>query len=165
MKKLFLLLVLSFLIFSSCTNEKPQRLSLNDNGYYFTVNIDGVPHSFNDKMSIKSTVSVSNILNGYNKNDKSRITLGLNLKNNETGTFNLENDITLAYRDKIDFKGKTISYIWHAKKKVLTSSAIITISKNTTTYLEGTFSFTGVGSTKIDTSIKKFTQGKFKIKK
>ena len=164
MKTTLLLIIACLFVFYSC-NNKSEKPNLNKDGYYLIVKINGVKHTFNNKMDLKSTTELSNIINGYNKKEKTRITLGLNLNNNETGTFNLNDKITLVYHDKITFKGKSIYYIWHAKKSVLGSSGTITITENTDTYLEGTFSFKGVGSTKMDASIKNFTEGKFKIKK
>ncbi len=162
--KTLLLIASCLLVFGSC-NTKSEKLNLNEDSYYLTVKINGIKHTFNDKIDLKSTTSLSNIINGYNKEEKTRITLGLNLNNKKTGTFNIEDNITLVYHSKITFKGKPIHYIWHAKKSVLGSLGTITITKNTDAYLEGTFSFKGIGSTKIDSSVKIFTEGKFKIKK
>jgi len=71
----------------------------------------------------------------------------------------------MIYHSHTTFLGKQVSYIWHAKKSVNGSSGTITVTKNNDTYFEGTFSFIGVGSSKIDTSVKNFTEGKFKVLK
>lgn len=158
MKKLITIVVLATLIIG-CNDSK--------NGTFLTVKIDGVNHSFNDKVSLKSTAEFSHIINGYNSEDKSRITLGLNIKNKSTGTFKLSDhsDMVLVYHSHLIYMGKRMYYIWHAKDDTKGSTGTITITKNNDTYIEGTFTFKGVGSTKIDTSVKKFTEGKFRILK
>ncbi len=114
---------------------------------------------------MNSTPELSHIINGKNKESKTRITLGLNLDNNTIGTFELSDNMVLVYHSHITFKEKRMYYIWHAKESVIGSSGTIIIIKNNATYIEGTFLFKGVGNTKIDTSVKKITEGKFRVLK
>ena len=91
--------------------------------------------------------------------------LGLNLDDKETGTFELENNMVLVYHADIIFHEQQMYYNWSAKENLPGSSGKITITKNTDTYLEGTFQFEGVGATEVDRSIKKVTEGKFRVLK
>lgn len=58
-----------------------------------------------------------------------------------------------------------MSYIWHAKKSVASAKGTIIITTNTATYIEGEFSFDGVRAIKIAISMKKFTNGSFRVMK
>jgi len=143
-----------------CNKDKTQKSKP-----FLTAKIDGVNYSFNDKVDLNGTKEISHIINGFNEELKTRIMLGLNLENQKTGTFELKHNTVLVYHSHNIFKGKRIRYIWHAKESVIGSSGTITIIKNTDAYIEGTFSFNGVGAVKVDTSIKKITEGKFKVLK
>ena len=132
---------------------------------FLTAKIDGVNYSFNDRVDLNSTAELSHIINGFNKELKTRITLGLNLENKATGTFELGNNMVLVYHSHTIFKENRIYYLWHAKESVKESTGTITITKHSDTYIEGTFLFNGVGSSKIDTSVKKITEGKFRVLK
>jgi len=137
----------------------------NSDKEYVTATIDNVDYLFNDKVELSATSEYSHVINGRNKALGARITLGLNLDENETGAFELDNNIVLVYHANIMLYNKKLYHNWNAKKSFPGSSGKITITKNTATYLEGVFLFEGVGATKIDRSIKKVTKGKFRILK
>lgn len=83
-----LFLVGSLLFFISCNDNKTKSSNSNSDDSYLTVKIDGVTTLFNDKVSVGRSPELSHVVNGY-ASDKTRITLGLNLANKETGTFDL----------------------------------------------------------------------------
>ena len=159
MKKLITITLL-LLVVIAC-----KKVNESTNNEFLTANIDGVNYSFSDKVNVNSTSELTHIINGYNKKLKTRITLGLNLDKQETGTFELNGNMVLVYHSHIIFKEKRINYLWHAKTSIIGSSATITITKNSDTYIEGTFLFKGVGATKVDTSVKNVTEGKFRVLK
>ena len=64
--------------------------------------------------------------------------------------------MVLVYHWRNVIKGKELYYNWRAKESAVGSSGTITITKNSDTYIEGTFSFNGVGATKV-------TEGKFRV--
>lgn len=155
MKKLLVIIFLAIITIGCNESEKT--------GAFLTAKIDGVAYTFNDKVNLNTTAELSHIVNGYNKELQTRITLGLNLKNQKTGTFELKENMVFVYHSSLIYKGKKTYYTWHAKKSVLGSTGTITITKNNETYMEGTFLFKGVGSTKVDKSVKNITEGKFKV--
>jgi len=170
MKNRIAILILLFVTISCADHKKftlrdDNKIDQTQNDSFLTANIDGADYSFSDKVNLNSTAALSHIINGYNKELKTRITLGLNLDNQGTGTFELGNNIVLVYHASTIFHEKEIYYIWHAKESVIGSSGTITITKNNDTYIEGTFLFKGVGSTKVDTSVKTVTEGKFRVLK
>ena len=164
MKKRIIVILLAIVIVG-CNNNKKKGILQPTNKVFLTAKIDGVMYSFNDKVSLNKTSEFSQIINGYNSKDKTRITLGFNLENQFTKSFELSNNIILVYHGQIDFKGKKVYHIWQAKKSEMGSSGKITITKNSDTYLEGTFSFKGVGNSKLHTSVKNITEGKFRVLK
>ena len=166
MKKI-ITIVLLLLAVVACKKENNNRVNESTNKTFLTVKIDGVNHSFSDKVKLGRTSELSHIINAYNSEDKTRITLGLNIKNNTTGTFKLSDhsDMVLVYHSHLIYMEKRMRYLWHAKDDTKGSTGTITITKNNDTYIEGTFTFKGVGATKIDTSVKSFTEGKFRILK
>lgn len=107
--------------------EENSKANLNEltNGAFLTANIDGVDYSFSNQVNVNSTSEFSHIINGYNKELKTRITLGVNLDKQTTGTFDLSNNIILVYHTKIMLHEKKTYYNWSAKKSVLGSSGKI----------------------------------------
>lgn len=160
-----LFLVGSLLFFISCKDDKSVSSNSITKDSFLIVTIDGATTSFNEKVSVNSSPELSHVVNGYNTADKTRITLGLNLDTEETGTFDLQNDIVLVYHSHINYMEKRIKYLWHAKKAVTGATGTITITKNTAAFIEGEFSFVGIGGTKIDRSVQKFTNGSFRVRK
>ncbi len=122
---------------------------------YFKVKIDGVEHPFKNSVFVnKSSLNIGLIT--ITPSDDSGKTISIVLapenKNVEvTGTFTKE--FTAGFL--ID----GVSGVWDADLKDRT----ITILTNNSEYIEGTFSFTGHNA--VDNSIKKFTEGNFKIRK
>lgn len=162
-------IIMLLLLVIAC-KEKSKNISINKvnditNNEFLTATIDGVVYSFSDKVKLNSTSEHSHVINGYNKELKTRITLGLNLGEKETGTFGLGNNIVLVYHSNIMFHKKEMYYSWSAKEDITGSSGEIAITKNTDRFLEGTFLFEGIGATKVDRSLKKITEGKFSILK
>ncbi len=155
--------IVLFIVVLTFSCNKDRKLEKNEP--FLVAKVDGINYSFNNRVDLNGTKELSHIINGYNEELKTRITLGLNLDNQKTGTFELKHNTVLVYHSYNVFKGKRIRYIWHAKESEIGSSGTITITKNTDTYIEGTFSFNGVGATKVDTSVKKVTEGKFKVLK
>ena len=150
---------------SKNNNKESNNVTQSKKEEFLTAKIDGVAYSFSDRVDLNSTAELSHIINGFNKETKTRITLGLNLDNKTTRAFELKDNIVLVYHAYLIYKEKKVKYIWHTKKSVPSSTGTITITKNNDTYLEGTFLFNGVGGTKIDRSIKKVTEGKFRVLK
>lgn len=127
---------------------------------YFSATIEGIAYSFNDKVKLGSSPDLNHVINGSNKELKIRITLGLNLEKQATGTFKLDINIVLVFHSNHSIHGKELGYNWHAKESTPNSKGEITITKNNDTCLEGIFSFEGVGATKLDRSVKKSDQRK-----
>ncbi len=90
MKKLITIAML-FLVVVACKkeNKNNSNAKINEatNKPFLTANIDGVDFSFSDKVNVNSTSELTHIINGYNKELKTRITLGVNLDKQTTGIF------------------------------------------------------------------------------
>ena len=160
--------MLLLLLMIACKEEKRNSITSENEGKteaFLSAKIDGVYYSFSDKVKLGSTSEFSNVINGSNRKLEKRITLGFNLDKKTTGTFELSDNVTLVYHSDIMFHEKKLYYNWNAKQSIPDSSGELTITKNTATYLEGTFLFEGVGATKVDRSIKKITEGKFRVLK
>lgn len=160
---------LLLLLLVACKEDTKNSSSTKENEVtneaFLTAKVDGVAYSFSDKVKLGSTKELSHVINGSNKKLAKRITLGLNLDKQETGIFGLDNNTVLVYHANIMFHEKEMGYNWNAKESLPSTSGKITITKNNATYLEGTFIFDGVGATKVDESIKKVTDGNFRVLK
>lgn len=152
MKNLIYILYLTIiaLLLASCKKDDLPNKSINSD-YYLIVDIDNKTTSFNNSVQVDKDQTDFFTIRGFG--DNGRMVLELDsLPIPTTGMFTADVSADLLYADQTD-------KIWFA---LWFPSNTITILENNSTYVKGTFSFTGVAT---DNSVRFFTKGSFKAKK
>lgn len=153
-KNTFILFTLLVCLLSSCSDPLNNGMSSDD--FHLTITIDGTEYiTNNSRVSFAPDVvgGLYNITGTGLNNENSWITLNLASPTSE-GTFTVqEPNVTLFYT--------TRSSVWGASEQ--SGSGTINITKNTSEYMEGTFSFTG--SNPADQTSREFINGSFKAEK
>jgi|GEM_PF-1189198 len=166
-KTLLLFLVLAALL-SACSIDDlvPEIPDPEDDDYFLTVKIDGVDFSADITPSVSVLADQTgfyNIQGNTNDGDKLAITL---VSPTSTGTVLVSGDNSET-APNIAYWVVSPYGVWAAGG---TGGAggdgvgTITITENNDTFMEGTFSFTGVNPLD-NNSTKEFTEGKFKARK
>lgn len=153
--KAALILLLLTVVLSSCSSDDGDDTNPEQTGFYLTAKIDGVNYS-RKLVTVSATADGTDVYLISAVGEESSI--GLSLESPiSTGTFTPDvGGVTVLFYQEINPFA-----IWGATEDE--GSGTITITKNNATYLEGTFSFTGVNPA--DDSTKLITEGKFKAQK
>ena len=147
--KYVLYLTIIVLLLGSCKKDELPNKPIN-NEYYLIVDIDGKTTRFNNSVLVDKDQAYFFTIRSESNNGQVKLQLD-SLPVPITGTFT-SSEINLHYKDQT---GKAWYSIWFA-------SDTLTILENNSTYVKGTFSFTGVAT---DNSVRFFTKGSFKAKK
>jgi len=154
LKTITILFLLTFVL-QSCNKDDDGNSQPQEESYFLTAKIDGVDYS-RDLVTVSTLADETGFYTISGIGESSSI--GLTLESpTSTGTFTptIGGSTSLFYQEVNPF------IVWGASEGV--GSGTITITVNNATFMEGTFSFTGVNPA--DNTTRVITEGRFKAQK
>ncbi|PCJ64365.1 MAG: hypothetical protein COA58_13505 [Bacteroidetes bacterium] len=161
-------LILSFLVFlaaiglTSCKGDESSPKTSSNTSYYFTCKIDGEEFVSSSESSVVSYAADFSEYFNIQGIDVMGNKLSLTLQSpTQIGTFETGDPGTPTQTIAAHYATQSPVENWSTRDD--NGKGTIIVSKNTETYMEGSFSFTAMNA--IDSTTKVFTEGEFKVRK